>query len=354
MNRLFIINPGSTSTKIAIYNDLQCVSVVNLSHPDRPDNQEDDFVYRIKHIKALFGLNPDFAPPFDAIVGRGGLLLPLQSGVYAINDIMRDHLRKGISGRHASNLGGLLAHEIAAESNHCPAFIVNPVVVDELTPSARVAGHPLFIRKSIFHALNHKSVAMRYARETGLKYEKMNLIVAHLGGGITVAAHKKGRIVDVNNGMNGYGPLSPERAGTLGAGELVSLCFSGKYTQKEIQNMLIGRGGINAYTGLSNMQLVEEKAVAGDKQCTILLEAMVQSIARNIGAMACGIGEHPDAIILTGGIAHSAYITGRIIKSVGFLAPVKIYPGEDEMYALAEGAFSVLNGTEMAKNYPEV
>lgn len=352
--RILAINPGSTSTKIAVYEGDKELFAKNISHPAEQIKQyariADQFGFRRDIIVETLAENGIPANSFDAVIGRGGLVRPIPSGVYEINDKLRADLIDAPQGEHASNLGGLLAEDIAGVSK-AKAYIADPVVVDEMDDVARVAGHPLFKRVSIFHALNQKAVARIYAENTGRPYAELNLIIAHLGGGISVGAHKKGRVVDVNNTLDGEGPFSPERSGTLPTGQLADICFSGKYTHEEVRKMICGRGGMVALTGLNDIREVIYRSENGDKDAAIYLDAMTYDIAKNIGAMATVLEGDVDAIIITGGIAHSGLICGMIEKRVKFIAPVTAIPGEDEMGALAQNALSVLKGNVTPKVY---
>jgi len=285
------------------------------------------------------------------VVGRGGLLKPIESGVYLVNERMKEDLRNSPIGEHASNLGGLIADAFAQQLNDVKAYIANPVVVDELDDIARISGHPHFQRKSIFHALNQKAVARSHAKAVLRKYEDMNVIVAHLGGGITVGAHRKGRVVDVNNGLDGEGAFSPERSGTLPVGDLVKVCFSGKYTQKEVMKMIKGEGGLMAYLGTTSAYDVENSMAEGDEYAALIYNAMAYQVAKEIGAMSTVLKGDVDAILITGGIAHSKWFVNQIIERVHRIAPVHVYPGEDELKALAFNGMRVLAGETEAKIY---
>jgi butyrate kinase len=286
----------------------------------------------------------------NAVVGRGGLLKPIQGGTYAVDDNMLADLKVGVLGEHASNLGGILAFEIASKLN-IPSFIVDPVVVDEMQDVARVSGMPELDRKSIFHALNQKAVARRAAAEAGKKYEEMNFVVAHLGGGISVGAHRKGAVVDVNNALDGEGPFSPERSGGLPVGDLAKLCFSGKYTLDEIKKMIKGKGGLVAYLGTNDGREVVKMIESGDKNAELVYKAMAYQVAKEIGSCAAVLKGDIDGIILTGGLAYDKMLVKWISDSVEFISKVIVYPGEDEMTALAEGGLRVLMGEEEAKRY---
>jgi butyrate kinase len=354
--KILAINPGSTSTKIAIFDDCKEIYSETLRHSTEEISDFpkiiDQYEFRKKIILDSLkktGLTPD---DFDAVVGRGGLLKPIPGGVYKVNDNMIDDLRMEILGEHASNLGAFIAHEITqSATKKIDAFIVDPVVVDELQNIARYSGRPELPRISIFHALNQKAVARRYAREQKSKYEDLNLIVVHLGGGITVGAHFKGKVIDVNNGLDGEGPFSPERSGSLPVGALTKLCFSNKYQIHEVRKMITGKGGLVAYLNTNNANEVEERIINGDIKASEIYEAMAYQIAKEIGSVSVVFKGMIDAILITGGLAKSDMLTDWIKDRVEFLAPVKVYPGEDEMQALAEGVYFALKGELEIKEY---
>ena len=353
-HKMLIINPGSTSTKIGVYEDTTPILVETLRHSseeiDKYVNIIDQFEFRKEVILNVLKEKNFDIKELDAIVGRGGLLKPIVSGTYKVNEVMLKDLKEAIRGQHASNLGAIIASEIGKELN-LPAFIVDPVVVDELEEIARISGMPEIERTSIFHALNQKAVAKRFAKENSKKYEELNLIVAHMGGGVSVGAHMAGKIVDVNNALDGEGPFSPERSGGVPIGDLVKMCFSGKYTQDEIKKKITGKGGFVAYLNTNNAQEVGNAALNGDEKAKLILDAMGYQVAKEIGKCAAVLFGKVDAIILTGGIAYGKYITEYIKERVSFIAPVIIYPGEDELLALAEGTLRVLNGEEAPKVY---
>ncbi|MFP4369013.1 MAG: butyrate kinase [Candidatus Kapaibacterium sp.] len=354
--KILAINPGSTSTKIAVYESLEPVFTKNLKHGVDELSGYHSIIdqYEFRKNIILDALKAEGIEPgsLDACVGRGGLLKPIPGGVYKVNDAMVEDLRKGILGEHASNLGGILAREISRETGKdIDCFIVDPVVVDEMDDLARYSGRPELLRISIFHALNHKAVARRYAKEAGKKYEDLNLIITHLGGGITVGAHKNGRVIDVNNGLDGDGPFSPERTGALPAGALAKLCFSGKYQYVEIKKMITGKGGFVAYLGTNDAYEVEQRVEKGDQQAKMCFLAMAYQIAKEIGSYATVLEGKVDAIILTGGMAKSGLLCKWITKRVNFIAPVKVFPGEDEMQALSESAYYALKGELPIKEY---
>ena len=352
--KILTINPGSTSTKIAVFEDEKEIWSATLRHTAEElapfPTVASQFQFRKNIILSELekaGIN---ICSFHAIVGRGGLVKPIESGIYEVSKALVHDLEHPVMGEHASNLGGLIARDIAREiGDGVKAYIADPVVVDELAPLARLSGHPAIKRVSIFHALNQKVTARTYAKETGKKYEELNLIVAHMGGGISVGAHQQGRVVDVNNALDGEGPFSPERSGSLPTGALVELCFSGK-SKADIKKMLKGDAGMVAYLGTNDLRLIAEKAKS-DSEYALILHAMCYQVAKEIGAMAAVLKGRVDAILLTGGIAYGQSITDYIADMIGFIAPVKIYPGEDEMRALAMNGLMVLRGEAEAKTY---
>ncbi len=354
MAKLLIINPGSTSTKIGVFEDEKLILEETLRHSTEEIAQYASIVdqkdFRKKIIMDLLDSNNIKVTDLAAVVGRGGMLKPIPGGTYPVTDALLEDLKIGKQGQHASNLGGILAREIADEAG-IPSYIVDPVVVDELQPLARYSGVPELPRTSVFHALNQKAVAKRYAKEQGKKYEDLNLIVVHMGGGVSVGAHKNGKIIDVFNALDGDGAFSPERAGAVPPGALVKLCFSGKYDEKTIYKMLVGNGGFNSYLGTNDARVVEEKIEAGDAEAKNVYDAFIYQICKNIGSQACVLEGKVDQIILTGGIAYSKYVAPEITKKVEWIAPVTVYPGEDELLALAQGGLRVLNGEEQAMEY---
>ena len=354
MHRLLVINPGSTSTKIGVFEDNKLVfketirhSVEDLANYERI-NQQNEFRKDII-IKTLEKNHID-VKSLSAVVGRGGLLKPIEGGTYLVNENMIKDLELGVLGEHASNLSGLIAYEIARE-NVVQAYIVDPVVVDELQDIARISGIKEIERVSIFHALNQKAVARRYANSINKRYEDLNLIVVHLGGGISVGGHYKGRVIDVANALHGEGPFSPERSGTLPVGSLVELCYSGKYTLEEVFKLIKGKGGLVSYLNTNSAKEVSQMIDQGDAYAEKIYYAMAYQVAKEIGAIATVLKGKVDAIILTGGIAYDKRFTNWIIDHVDFISNISIYPGEDELSALAEGGFRVLKGEEIAKEY---
>ncbi len=353
--RILVINPGSTSTKIAIYQQEKVIFLKSIKHPPEAlrafKRITDQFEYRRDMIYEELK-NADI--PFetiDAVIGRGGLVKPIEAGVFRVNEAMKKDLMECRRGEHASNLGGLIASDIAKLLPSAEAFIADPVVVNELQPLARYTGHPLFEKISIFHALNQKAIARSHAKSIMKKYEEMNLIVVHLGGGITVGAHHKGKVVDVNQGLDGDGPFSPERSGSLPAGTLLKVAFSGKYSHEEMAEMIVGKGGMMAYLGTNDAYVAEREAKEGDEKSKEVLEAMAYQVAKEIGAMSTVLKGEVDAILITRGIANSKWFCNLIIERVYRIAPVHLYPGQDEMGALAENALLALNGEIEIKEY---
>lgn len=351
---LLIINPGSTSTKIGVFQDEKELFQETLRHSsdeiakydtifDQMDFRKDLIVNILK--EKNFDLNS-----LTAVVGRGGMLKPMASGTYKVNEKMLEDLKIGVQGQHASNLGGMLANKIAGELN-IPAFIVDPVVVDELDDVARVSGVPELPRVSKFHSLNQKAVAKRYAKENGIKYEDLNLIVVHMGGGVSVGAHKDGRVIDVNNALDGEGPFSPERAGTVPVGALIKMCYSGKYSENEVYTKIVGKGGYVAYLNTNDARDVLKLVDEGDKKAELYFNAFIYQVSKSVGEMSTVLKGKVDRIILTGGIAYSEKVVEELRKRIGWIAEITVYPGEDELLALAQGALRVLNGEEEVKEY---
>lgn len=353
--RILAINPGSTSTKIAVYIGTKPVFIQTISH--NSDQLEafnvitDQFEFRKELILNELKDADIHLDMIRVVMGRGGLLKPVESGVFVVNEKMLKDLKNCKYGEHASNLGGLIAWDIAHLLPNAKAYITNPVVVDEFEALARFSGHPLLPRRSIFHALNQKAVARQHAKSIMRKYDDLNLIVVHLGGGITVGAHKKGRVVDVNQGLDGDGPFSPERTGSLPVGDLTRLCFSGKYSQQEVLKMIKGEGGLMAYLGTNSAYDVEQLAAKGDEKAKMIYDAMAYQVAKEVGAMGAVLKFEIDGILITGGIANDKYFVNQIISYVHRIAPVHVYPGEDEMKALAMNGLRVVHGEIQARIY---
>lgn len=352
-HKILVINPGSTSTKIGVYEDEKLLFDKTLRHPAEeiakfesiPAQKE----WRKQLVMDALKENNFDAKQLTAVSGRGGLVAPLHGGTYAVTDKMAADCVKGVQGQHACNLGGLISREIGDELG-IPSFVVDPPAVDELCTVARYSGHPAVPRLSKFHALNQKAVAKRYAREHGVPYESLNLIVCHMGGGISVGAHVKGNVIDTENALDGEGPFSPERAGSLPSGGLVDLCFGGKYTEAEIRKMLTGRGGLVAYVGSTDMRDIIKKAETDSKTAEVV-DAFHYQIGKEIGSMAAAMNGKVDQIILTGGIAYGKETVEALTKMIGWIAPITVYPGEDELLSLSQGALRVLNGEEELQVY---
>lgn len=353
--RILVVNPGSTSTKMAVYEDEKPLLLRNISHAAEELSPFGDITEQKGFRKELILQElkrADIALDFDAVIGRGGLVKPITGGVYEINEKMIDDTLHGcVMHNHACNLGCLIAHEIASTIPNCQAYIADPGVVDELSPLARISGSPLMPRICIWHALNQRAIARRFSREIGKRYEDLNLIICHLGGGISVAAHEHGRAIDANNALDGEGPFSPERAGSLPAADLIRLCYSGKYTEKQLLKRIAGKAGLTAHLGTNNMKDILERIKQGDEHAQLITDAMLYHTAKQIAAEAAVLCGNIDAILLTGGMAHSDYIVSELRRRVGFLAPVYCFPGENEIEALALNALAVLKGERKAKQY---
>jgi butyrate kinase len=351
---ILAINPGSTTTKISVFfNDKEHYSETithKIEELSRFNKASDQDLYRMEIIVKALRKEKINIQEIDAVVGRGGLLKPIEGGAYEVNEQMVADLKRGVLGDHPSNCGGLIAYAIS-KALGAMACIVDPVVVDELADIARISGMPLIQRKSIFHALNQKAVAREVAEKLKKKYTELNIIVAHMGGGITVGIHKKGRVVDVNNGLDGDGPFSPERSGSVPIGDMVKAVFSGEYTLPEIKKLIKGLGGMVAYLGVHDLRNVEKMIQKGDGKAKLIYEAMAYQVSKEIGAMATVVNGGVDAIALTGGIAHSEKFTSILKKRTSFIAPIHIFAGEQEMRALALGALRALNNEEPLKEY---
>ena len=353
--QILAINPGSTSTKIAVYDDEKPILLRTIRHTAEELSKFEDVIYEFPFRKQLVIdelKRQDIPLQFDAVIGRGGLVKPIAGGTYEINQAMLDDTHSGIAmHNHACNLGCLIAYDIAKDIPGCRSFIADPGVVDELNDYARISGSPLMNRICIWHALNQRAIAKRFAKEIGRRYDDMSLIICHLGGGISIAAHDHGRAVDANNALDGEGPFSPERAGSLPAADLIRLCFSGKYTEAQLLKRVAGQAGLTAHLGSNDMRAIEKRISEGDEHAKLIVDAMLYHVAKNIvaeGAVLCG---KIDAILLTGGLARSEYIITGLRRRIDFLAPVYCYPGEDEMEALAMNALEVLRGRQEAKVY---
>ncbi len=349
-----IINPGSTSTKIGVFEDETLLFEETLRHSTEEIAQYASIVdqkdFRKEIITNLLKSKDFDINSLNMVVGRGGMLKPIPGGTYAVTDDLLHDLKIGKQGQHASNLGGILAREIG-DSIGVPSFIVDPVVVDEMCDVARYSGVPELPRTSVFHALNQKAVAKRYAKENGKAYDSLNLIVVHMGGGVSVGAHLNGRIIDVFNALDGDGAFSPERAGGAPVGALIKMCFSGQYTEKEVYKKFVGNGGFNAYLGTNDMRDVEKMVNEGDAKATEIRDAFIFQVSKDIGSMAAVLKGKVDAIVVTGGIAYDKGVVAGLKDACEWIAPFTVYPGEDELGALVQGGLRVLNGEEEAKVY---
>ena len=353
--KILVINPGSTSTKIAVFEETHPIFLKTIKHTIEElkgfEKITDQLQFRKNLIMQELISEQIELSQIKIVMGRGGMIKPVESGVYQVNEKMKKDLRSGILGEHASNLGGLIADEIIQNLSGAKAYIADPVVVDELQDLARITGHPLFERKSIFHALNQKAIGRSYAHSVNRNYEDMNLIIAHLGGGISIGTHFKGRVIDVNQALDGEGPMSPERSGSLPMGDLLKACFSSQYSYKDLQKIINGEGGYVAYFGTNDAYKIEMMAKNGDYKASLIQEALGYQVAKYIGASASVLGGKVDAIILTGGLAYNKIITEFISTHVSFISPVFVFPGEDEMKALAMNALLILNSQIECKEY---
>ena len=352
--RILTINPGSTSTKFTVFDDEKEILAKVVRHKDEELKQFnsilDQKTFRkdriLSDLKAA-GISED---SFDAVSGRGGLLKPIESGTYLVSDVMLEDLQAATAAIHASALGAIIAAEIAGPLS-IPAYVVDPVVVDEMDRNAKLTGIPGIERSSVFHALNQKAIARRVAEKIGKTYENSRLVIAHLGGGITVGAHRYGRVIDVNDALSGEGPFTPERSGGVPALPLINMCFSGEYTKKELVDKVNGKGGMRGYLGTSDLSAVQKMINAGDEFAALVLDSMAFQVSKEIGAMVAVLEGRADAIALTGGLANSNRFTGAVKQRVDRLAPLYVFPGEDEMLALMRGALRVLRGQESVAIY---
>jgi butyrate kinase len=352
---ILAINPGSTSTKFSLFEEDKLLFEKLLRHTPEELSQfvriPDQFDFRKELILGELRTRNVDMTEIRAVVGRGGLIKPIESGVYNISGLMKEHLQSEAYGSHACNLGALIADDIAASLPNAVAYTVDPVVVDELEPEARIAGHPEFERKSVFHALNQKAVARLYASAVNRNYEDLNLIVAHLGGGVSIGAHRHGRVVDVNNALNGEGPFTPERSGSLPSGQLADLCFSGRFQKPAVLSMLTGRGGMMAYLGTNDYAEVCRRALSGDENARLIRDAFIYQVIKEIGSMSAVLHGDVDSIILTGGISYDEGTVNSIRVAVKYIADVAVYLGEDEMKAIAFNGLLALDGKVEIRNY---
>jgi len=359
MEEIFIIavNPGSTSTKIAVYRNKECIFEENIKHSTEDlapyEKITDQFEFRkqaiIKRI-CSDGCKME-RDKVRVVMGRGGLCRPIESGVYHVNEKMKYDLAHSTVGEHASNLGAFIAEDLAKEFPNAKAYITDPVVVDEMDEIAHVGGHPAFPRRSVFHALNQKATARRHATAIGKSYDELNLIVVHLGGGISIGAHRSGKVVDVNHAIGGEGPFSPERSGGVSVIDAVREAYKGKYSEKELTKMLIGQGGLAAHLGTNNAFEVEQRVKNGDEHAILIYTAMAYQVAKFIGTQSVALKGKVDGVLITGGIAYDKWFVEKLREYAGWIAPFYVYPGENEMEALAMNALRVVHGEVEAKEY---
>ena len=352
--RILVINTGSTSSKIGFYDSGEKLFEQNLTHSAEEiakyESVMDQTPMRRDAITDFLSASGIALDSIDVVMARGGLITPIQTGVYEVNQDMRDALMAGKDGVHACNLSALLADDIAKMVG-CKAYIADPPMADEMLPEVKIGGLPEFPRKTLFHALNSRAMVRRYARSVGKTNKDVTVIVAHMGGGSSVSLHKNGLVIDTTDALGGDGPISPERAGTVPGFPLVEMCFSGQYTKAEIKKKLVGKGGAVAYFGTNDIREVIARAQNGEQACEIFLKGFCVSVAKYIGALATVVGGKVDAIVLTGGIAHSKDITAEIAQRVSFIAPVEVYPGENELESLAENGYNILSGEEEVKEF---
>ncbi len=351
---ILAINPGSTSTKIGVFAGRDAAFAVTIAHPSDElaacGRVADQYPLRRDAVLSQLAAHEVAVGSLTAAVGRGGMLRPVASGTYLVNARMLAELQAPAPREHPSNLGALVAHEIASLAG-VAAYIVDPVCVDEFEPLARIAGLPEIERRSLLHALNLKAMARRAAADLGRPYEELDLVVVHMGGGISVSPHHHGRMVDVNQALDGTGPFAPDRAGGLPVGDVLRLAYSGRYTYDELFHRVTSRGGLVAHLGTNDAVEVERRIAAGDAHARLIYEAMAYQIAKEIGGMATVLAGHVDAIVLTGGLAHSSMLCGWLRERVGWIAPILVYPGQDELKAMVEGVLRVLEGREQALEY---
>ncbi|MEZ4508325.1 MAG: butyrate kinase [Eubacteriales bacterium] len=352
--RILAINPGSSTTKLAVYEGETPLFEESIEHNGSAiaysSDPEGALAFRMKHILSALEAHNVSLDSLDAVIGRGGMLHPIPGGVYTVNERMLEDLSSVRYGDHASNMGAMLANHIGAKQN-IPAFIADPVVTDELCPLARLSGHPEISRASVFHALNQKAKARRFCAERGLKYEEVNLIIAHIGGGATIGAHEKGRVVDVNDGLCGEGPYSAQRCGGLPTNAALRLMEREQLSATAMLRKLTTKGGLIAYLGTDDGKEVSRRAQNGDENARFIFEGMAYQVAKEIGACAAVLKGDVQAIILTGGFARDKMFTGWIAERTKFIAEIVVMPGEDEQQALCAAALRVLTGEEQPLIY---
>ncbi len=352
--KILALNPGSTSTKIAVYEETKCVFEETLRHSNSELEKYETIIDQYEFRKDIILEKVKEAgidlKDLSAVVGRGGMFKPMPSGTYAVNQNMLDYVKEAPRGEHASNLGCVIAKEIA-DSVGIGSYIVDPVAVDEMLDIAKVTGMPEFPRDSLFHALNQKAVAKRYAKEISVDYNDLNLIVAHLGGGISVGAHQKGKVIDVNNALDGDGPMSPERSGSIPLGKLYKSIYAGEYTLDEMKKKNYGKGGLVAHLGTNDGLEVYKMIESGDDNARFIFEALAYQVSKEIAGLGASLSGKVDAILITGGLAYNEMLVSWIKDRVSFISQVLVYPGEDELQALVEGVLRVLDKEEVAKEY---
>lgn len=353
---ILAIHPRIPFTNIGVFRNQQMLFLKKVNHPEEDrascSRYPDETEYRVQQILNELKENEIPLEDIRIVIGRGGLVRPLKAGAYRINEAIIEDLKAGVSGDDVVNLGGLLANRLAQEIEGAEAYIADPAVVDEFDELARVAGHPEFERRSVFHALEQKSVARKFAKTILKKYEDLNLIVAHMGNGITVGAHQKGRVVDSNQGLDGDGPFSPTRAGNVPMGDLVKLCFSGKYTRKEVCQMLTVDGGLYGYLGTHDGYVVDNMARNGDEKAKFYLRAMAYQTAKTVGAMYAVLKGQVDAILLTGGLTQSKFVMDELLDRIKGMAPCHTYSSEDDVETLALNGYYILQGDLIPMEYP--
>ena len=363
--RILVINTGSTSTKIGFYDAGNKMFEQNLSHPAdelvKYSSVMEQDIMRRDAITDFLEKRGIALESIDIVMARGGLVTPIRTGVYEVNGQMKEALLAGRDGVHACNLSALIADDVAVEVNalrdaagiseRCRAFIADPPMADEMVPEAKIGGLPEFPRRTLFHALNSRAMVRRYARSIGRTNKDVTVIVAHMGGGTSVSLHRRGLVIDTNDALGGDGPISPERAGSVPGFPLVDMCFSGEYTKEDIKKRLVGRGGGVAYFGTNDFRELTARAAAGDTECDVFLKGYCLSIAKYIAALSAVVCGKVDAIILTGGVAYSESLVSQVKERVDFIAPVEIYPGENELESLAENGYGILSGEFEIKHY---
>ena len=352
--RILVINTGSTSTKIAVYDDGGMLFDKTLTYTSEEiskfDSVMDQTQMRRDSIAEFLQEKGIGLDTIEVVMARGGLITPIRTGVYEVNQEMRDALMSGKNGVHACNLSALIADDLAREVN-IKAYIADPPMADEMLPEVKVGGLPEFPRRTLFHALNSRAMVRRYARSVGKKNTEVTVIVAHMGGGTSVSLHRNGLVIDTNDALGGDGPITPERAGSVPGFPLIEMCFSGKYTMAEVKKKLVGKGGADAYFGTNDVRLLVKRASAGDKDCETFIKGYCISVAKYIAAVSTVVCGKVDAIILTGGIAYSEMIVSDIKDRIGFIAPVEVYAGENELESLAENGYGILTGEFEIKEY---